>query len=379
MNGSPDSRREEFRKSLQGIFEQYFERTSVEEALRQIPTMLMARDLGSIIPRTTTSTSPETRIRDYKVQQILTKLIDKVASRDRHYLLAETQARLRDILDRSMRKAIARSEAKGHTSIDFEREQIMKQLEAKLDDYKKRLKRTHLKPGRRVKHFKAKLDDYKKRLKRTHLKPGRRVKHSTGSEVTSDSWPQYLITRIVGTEDLPDVEILTLAYYPSSSAISELAQLQTLLLSPEFEEFKIRSSAISYDPGACLAALDQVILDAYVREKMPECNPSRVSEYAEKIYSLYPVPVMNSPISGSTLLQMLTAAGSSAGFMAAFPHATLGEITIYLLTVGTTRIALGAANGIATGLQQGLSHLLLRWMGVPKTAANPKKKTSKTP
>jgi hypothetical protein len=199
-------------------------------------------------------------------------------------------------------------------------------------------------------------------------------------ESGAQPWPQFFITRIVGSEDLPDVEILTLPGYQSSSAIPDLEHLESLLLSHEVEEFQtIGGSSIYHDPRACLTALHQVVLDACVRENMLPWEPAQVQAYAETIYSEYPIPVMNSPVSGSSLMQMVTAAGSGAAFMAAFPHTDLGHITLYFLMVGGTRIVLGAADGIALGLKQGLAYILLKWMGVPKTVASPGKRKAKKP
>jgi hypothetical protein len=197
---------------------------------------------------------------------------------------------------------------------------------------------------------------------------------------TSDTprWPQFFLTRVVGSDDLPDVEILTLPSYESSSAIRDLEDLEKLLLSREVEEFQsVGGSSIDRDARACVAALHQVVLDAYVREDMPPWDPAQVQAYVDKIYSSYPVPVVNSPMSGSSMLQMVTAAGSGAAFMAAFPHADLGHVTLYFLMIAGTRIVLGAADGISIGLKQGLSHILLKWMGVPTTVASPKKRKTK--
>ena len=43
-------------------------------------------------------------------------------------------------------------------------------------------------------------------------------------------WPQFFLTRVVGSEDLPDVEILTLPAYLSAAAISTLEELQRQLM-----------------------------------------------------------------------------------------------------------------------------------------------------
>jgi hypothetical protein len=188
-------------------------------------------------------------------------------------------------------------------------------------------------------------------------------------------WPQVFLTRVIADEDLPDVEILTLPSYHSSEAIPDLEQLEILLFSRSVEEFQtVGGTSIDYGGSeACRAALHQVIIDAAVREGLP-WNPERTEAYSQEIFSSYPVPVMNSPLTGSSLLQMVTAAGAGAAFMAAFPHADAGHVTLYFLMIGATRIVLGAADGISIGLKQGLSHVILKWMGVPQTVASPRKR-----
>ena len=191
-------------------------------------------------------------------------------------------------------------------------------------------------------------------------------------------WPQFFLTKVIGSEDLPDLEILTL---PSSSlplAVPNLRELERIILSREVEEFNTIGGSMVDERGAdtCRAALQQVILDAAVREELP-WNPEKTERYANQVFVSYPIPVMNSPISGLSLSQMVTSAGSGAAFMVAFPHHTLGNITLYFMMIGGTRIVLGAADGISAGLRQGLTQIILRWMGVPKNEANPKKTKSK--
>lgn len=191
-------------------------------------------------------------------------------------------------------------------------------------------------------------------------------------------WPQVFVTRVLGSDDLPDVEILTLPSYESKDAIVSLEALAELLHTRQVEQFNmIGGSSVDHDERACFAALHQVILDAHIREDMLPWNPQQTEQYAETIYAAYPLPIMNSPLTGSSLMQLVTAAGSSAAFMAAFPH-DLGHITLYFVVVGGTRIVLGAADGISIGLKQGLSHVILRWMGVPTNTANPTKRKAKS-
>jgi len=186
-------------------------------------------------------------------------------------------------------------------------------------------------------------------------------------------WPQFFLTRVVGSEDLPDVEILTLPAYLSAAAIPNLEELQRQLMTREDFD-TVGGSGIDHGGvEACLSALHQVIIDAEVREELP-WQPERTREYAEQIFSAQPVPVMNSPLSGSTLGQLVAAAGGGAAFMAAFPHPDVGHITLYFVLIGGTRIVLGAADGISIALRQGLSHILLKWMGVPTTRATSQKR-----
>jgi hypothetical protein len=195
------------------------------------------------------------------------------------------------------------------------------------------------------------------------------------SSINAPIHPQFFVTRVVASEDLPDVEILTLPAYPSADAIQNLEQLERqILLREDFET--IGGSSIDRGSESCLAALHQVIIDAAVREGLPWA-PERSEAYAREIFSSQPVPVMNSPLSGSTLLQLVTAAGGGAAFMAAIQNPDAHQITLYFLLIGGTRIVLGAADGISIALKQGLSHILLKWMGVPKTAASARKRKAK--
>lgn len=186
-------------------------------------------------------------------------------------------------------------------------------------------------------------------------------------------WPQFFLTRVVGSEDLPDVEILTLPAYLSAAAIPDLEELQRQIMTREDFETVGGSGIDSGGTEACLSALHQVIIDAEVREELP-WQPERIRQYAEQIFAAQPVPVMNSPLSGSTLQQMVEAAGGGAAFMAVFPYLDVGHITLYFVLIGGTRIVLGAADGISIALRQGLSHILLKWMGVPSTTATSRKR-----
>jgi len=197
------------------------------------------------------------------------------------------------------------------------------------------------------------------------------------TSIDSTILPQFFITRIVGGENLPDVEIISLPSFRSSEAIKNLDDLEQQILSRrDFET--IGGSSIMFFPGACLAALHQAILDAMVREEMP-WDPAGTEAYANQIYGSQPIPLMNSPLTGASLGQLVTAAGGGAAFMAAFPDADARHVTLYFLLIGGTRIVIGAADGVSIALKQGLSHLLLKWMGVPTTAGTSRKRKAKPP
>ncbi|HEY6331109.1 MAG TPA: hypothetical protein VI756_17405 [Blastocatellia bacterium] len=51
-------------------------------------------------------------------------------------------------------------------------------------------------------------------------------------------WPQFFVTRVIGSEDLPDVEILTLPAHQSADAITDPVELQRQIMTPEGEDFE---------------------------------------------------------------------------------------------------------------------------------------------
>ena len=196
---------------------------------------------------------------------------------------------------------------------------------------------------------------------------------SDGAELL---WPQFFVTLVIGSEALPDVEILPLPAYEQANQITDLRDLENLIISRQVEGFEtIGGGSIMSLPGDCLTALHQAIIDACVREELP-WQPERWNIYAQEIFDKRSVAVMNSPISGKTLSEMVAAAGGGAAFMAALPH-DVGHITLYFLMIGGTKIVLGASGGISMALEQGLCHILLKWMGVPGNSASCKKSKRK--
>jgi hypothetical protein len=83
-------------------------------------------------------------------------------------------------------------------------------------------------------------------------------------------------------------------------------------------------------------------------------------------------PVKHSPISGETLAKILSAAGSTGSFSAAYftyQHGGIEPIMVGLLAAGGLKIVIGAADGLAEGFRAGFRYHLLRLMGVPQKVA----------
>lgn len=183
---------------------------------------------------------------------------------------------------------------------------------------------------------------------------------------------QFFITRVVGTEDLPDLEILTLPAYKSVDAILNLNELQRRISNRDYG-LKINSAPRTIDGSErYIAIIHQAIVDAQVRENIPQIiEASKV--YAEEIFCTQPVPILNSPLTGSTLMKIVGAAGGSAAFMGVV-NADIEHIALFFFLIGGTRIVLGAADGISSALKTGLEQVLLDWMGVPARVASARKR-----
>ena len=83
-------------------------------------------------------------------------------------------------------------------------------------------------------------------------------------------------------------------------------------------------------------------------------------------------PVKHSPISGETLANILSAAGSTGSLSAAYltyQHGGIEPIIVGVLAVGGLKIVIGAADGLAEGFRAGFKYHLLRLMGVPQKVA----------
>ena len=181
---------------------------------------------------------------------------------------------------------------------------------------------------------------------------------------------QFFVTHVVGSEELPNVAIITLPEYPYSESVSDMTQLMNYMSG----EFIPRPDTLTTDinPDHYRTLLADIVTDAQQREDFPP-TPQTLLPYVDSIISNCPLPTMHYPISGETLLHMITAAGSSAALLASFnPIGAATAIPLYFLIIGGRRIVLGASDGIAIALRQGLSTILLKWMGVPKPKSQKK-------
>ncbi|MEX4004163.1 hypothetical protein AB4Y38_35365 [Paraburkholderia sp. EG285A] len=185
--------------------------------------------------------------------------------------------------------------------------------------------------------------------------------------------PLFFTTTIFLSPALPELAIVTL---PGSNLAAGSATDQRR----EHDEAAVAADAArtwtsgqSSVGGVSTGTLDVVIprlLDSVVTSQ-PWLYPDSLDRWLLRLVEhddlLYrdPLPVMNSPISGTTLAQLFAQSGSGAAFLAMFPHPDVGQITTFILVVGGTKIVFAAADGIGYALNHGLRHVLLKWMGVP--------------
>jgi len=90
----------------------------------------------------------------------------------------------------------------------------------------------------------------------------------------------------------------------------------------------------------------------------------RLERHVLRIFREYRIPVVNSPMEGKTLQELIAstvAAIPATAHLAVMPHEG-GEIILCLAIWAGTRIIIGASRGIARGLDDGLHELILHWM-----------------
>ena len=180
--------------------------------------------------------------------------------------------------------------------------------------------------------------------------------------------PQYFITRIIGGGSLPDYEFITL---PTDRSLQKYTD-------EDVEEWAKVTGDIhfsdKFDDLHFFPIFQNMLYRAHGDLRALRSSPDLwvwLDEFAHDIYESQPLPIMQSPLTGKTLQEIVKAAGGGVAFYSIFPHPGPGEIAIFFLLLGGTRIILGASDGIAFALKHGLSHLLLKWMGVPQPKIPP--------
>jgi hypothetical protein len=166
--------------------------------------------------------------------------------------------------------------------------------------------------------------------------------------------PAYFVTRIPGAGGLPEMEILTLAAHPEPAG-QPRQDIRRALTQAGFAVGEPLPRGHEFD----------AVHDLVGRYKAQLVDGAAALDFAGTIYARQPLPVVNSPLTGRTLAELVTAAGGGTGFMATCPGADTKPMVIYVLLIDGTRIVLGAAGGVSMALEQGLRHVLLRAMHGP--------------
>lgn len=185
------------------------------------------------------------------------------------------------------------------------------------------------------------------------------------SEVKVDSPNSFFNTTVILNPTLPSLSILTLPPHPTYTAPTDRDELEWGGRTVPLIGWGIRMRGLHpIDLDTAVSEIRKLLReemvanpDLYKRRDLFDLGRADISKQA--------FPVINSPISGTTLAQLFASTGSGAAFLAYFPHPDVGQIATYFAVVGGTKIVFGAADGIGYALKHGLAFNLLRWMGAP--------------
>ncbi|MEX3935904.1 hypothetical protein AB4Y32_29630 [Paraburkholderia phymatum] len=170
----------------------------------------------------------------------------------------------------------------------------------------------------------------------------------------------YFTTTVFVSPHLPEVAIITLpASRPSSGSTQEDSLWEARFAYDGLGDWGWASEGVDVvERLEAMRGIERCLPDA------EDLDP-RTKFHLVELLMKQPFPVMNSPIGGTTLAQLFATSGSGAAFLAMFPHPDAGQIAIYFLVVGGTKIVFGAAAGIGQALEHGLKYKLLKWMHAP--------------
>ena len=199
---------------------------------------------------------------------------------------------------------------------------------------------------------------------RPYTHAGRNRKEIVARMLTEPSRRQLFITHVIGENGQPDIDIVTFPDQLGQPAIADFEEFRVDMA--EDEDFRpVRISQIVETTDVIQRALVQAIADGATQEGL-SIYPSTARDYAEAIYKTHPLPIMNSPLSGMSMSQMVEGASSTAAFLAVFQHGVgMHEIALWFLFVGGTRLIVGATDSCVTGLKKIVPHFMLKWTGVP--------------
>lgn len=215
--------------------------------------------------------------------------------------------------------------------------------------------------------------------------------------IEKPKWPQLLSTRVYGGAGLPDVEIFTVPNYVDrfkrslkiARALEALDENpDSLIPAPEKEfaeierDFSELHSAMLADPGLQVSSLQSdpaavfgmLLCCLSLTDSSPTDdaqNAELIVEFARSLYEEYQIPVINSPLSGTTLATLASSVGPSTSYIISLASSASPErYLIGVALLGGTTIVLGASQGIADGLKASFGYWIRRILRVPQDEKN---------
>lgn len=223
-------------------------------------------------------------------------------------------------------------------------------------------------------------------------------------------WQQVLSMKVLGSEGLPNLEIFTLPNYmdeessppgiaeeprrpqagsnplskvPSAASEDELGATPTRrqrAMAREIEDLhrsmradaSLHVSSLQTEPAAVFGMLLRCLSSGNIDSKEQVEIDSSLVKFARSIYEEYQIPVVNSPLSGTTLLELANAVGPSASYVVSLAKPASAEhYVIGVAMVGGTRIFMGAVDGLSKGLKTSLEYWIKRAFRVPQKIERP--------
>jgi len=189
---------------------------------------------------------------------------------------------------------------------------------------------------------------------------------------------QFFITRIVGSGNFPDVDIITL---PSYKGYAPLGYDELVRITVGDGRKQSPSSPLVLSPPTSPSDTVLAALAISISDAIPKRTPGDgqlVNAYIEDVYTNYQVPVLNSPLTGWTLQKLAESAAENAAFLVHVQNDHTSS-TLYFFHIAGTYIGICAAGGIALGLQHGLREIIIALCDRVKSKINPPQSPKKKP